>query len=125
MSKIEKLSDSEKETMDIIWNLNRKVTSSEIMKIFNEKKGKKWSPQTISTFLSRIVDKGILKAEREGRTNYYYAVIDKEDYERDQAENIINNLYKGSLKNFLSALYYNKDMSEKEYEEINEWFSKN
>lgn len=124
MSKIEKLSDSEKETMDIIWNLNRKVTSSEIMKIFNEKKGKKWSPQTISTFLSRIVDKGILKAEREGRTNYYYAVIDKEDYERDQAENIINNLYKGSLKNFLSALYYNKDMSEKEYEEINEWFSK-
>ena len=124
MSKIEKLSDSEKETMVIIWNLYRKVTSSEIMKIFNEKKGKKWSPQTISTFLSRIVDKGILKAEREGRTNYYYAVIDKEDYERDQAENIINNLYKGSLKNFLSALYYNKDMSEKEYEEINEWFSK-
>lgn len=124
MGKIEKLSEAEKETMDIIWNLNRKVTSSEIMKIFNERRGKKWSAQTISTFLSRIVDKGILKADREGRTNYYYSIVSKEEYERDQAENILNNLYKGSLKNFLSALYYKKEVTEKEYEEINEWFSK-
>lgn len=124
MKKIEKLSDSEREIMDIIWNIDRKVTSSEILKIFNEGKGKKWSAQTISTFLTRIVDKGILKSDREGRTNYYYYIVNKKEYESNQAENILNNLYKGSLKNFLSALYYEKDMTDEEYKEISEWFSK-
>lgn len=124
MKKIEKLSDSEREIMDIIWNIDRKVTSSEILKIFNESKGKKWSAQTISTFLTRIVDKGILKSDREGRTNYYYYIVNKKEYESNQAENILNNLYKGSLKNFLSALYYEKDMTDEEYKEISEWFSK-
>lgn len=124
MKKIEKLSDSEREIMDIIWNIDRKVTSSEILKIFNEGKGKKWSAQTISTFLTRIVDKGILKSDKEGRTNYYYYIVNKKEYESNQAENILNNLYKGSLKNFLSALYYEKDMTDEEYKEISEWFSK-
>lgn len=124
MKKIEKLSDSEREIMDIIWNIDRKVTSSEILKIFNEGKGKKWSAQIISTFLTRIVDKGILKSDREGRTNYYYYIVNKKEYESNQAENILNNLYEGSLKNFLSALYYEKDMTDEEYKEISEWFSK-
>ena len=124
MKKIEKLSDSEREIMDIIWNIDRKVTSSEILKIFNEGKGKKWSAQTISTFLTRIVDKGILKSDKEGRTNNYYYIVNKKEYESNQAENILNNLYEGSLKNFLSALYYEKDMTDEEYKEISEWFSK-
>lgn len=35
-----------------------------------------------------------------------------------------SNMYKGSIKNFLSALYYDKKkMSKKDIEELKEWFS--
>ena len=123
MMKIEKLSDTEREMMEVIWQLDKKVTSSELLKIFNEKKGKKWSAQTMSTFLTRIVDKGVLTSNKEGRINFYESVISKEEYTQYEAENILNNLYKGSLKNFLSALYYKKDMSTDDIQEINNWFS--
>lgn len=121
--KIDKLSDTEREMMEVIWQLDKKVTSSELLKIFNEKKGKKWSAQTMSTFLTRIVDKGVLISNKEGRINFYESIISKEEYTQYEAENILNNLYKGSLKNFLSALYYKKDMSTDDIQEINNWFS--
>lgn len=121
--KIDKLSDTEREMMEVIWQLDKKVTSSELLKIFNEKKGKKWSAQTMSTFLTRIVDKGVLTSNKEGRINFYESIISKEEYTQYEAENILNNLYKGSLKNFLSALYYKKDMSTDDIQEINNWFS--
>lgn len=123
MMKIEKLSDTEREMMEVIWQLDKSVTSSELLKIFNEKKGKKWSAQTMSTFLTRIVDKGVLISNKEGRINFYESLISKEEYTQYEAENILNNLYKGSLKNFLSALYYKKDMSTDDIQEINNWFS--
>ena len=123
MMKIEKLSDTEREMMEVIWQLDKSVTSSELLKIFNEKKGKKWSAQTMSTFLTRIVDKGVLTSNKEGRINFYESIISKEEYTQYEAENILNNLYKGSLKNFLSALYYKKDMSTDDIQEINNWFS--
>ena len=121
--KIDKLSDTEREMMEVIWQLDKMVTSSELLKIFNEKKGKKWSAQTMSTFLTRIVDKGVLTSNKEGRINFYESIISKEEYTQYEAENILNNLYKGSLKNFLSALYYKKDMSTDDIQEINNWFS--
>ena len=123
MMKIDKLSDTEREMMEVIWQLDKSVTSSELLKIFNEKKGKKWSAQTMSTFLTRIVDKGVLISNKEGRINFYESLISKEEYTQYEAENILNNLYKGSLKNFLSALYYKKDMSTDDIQEINNWFS--
>ena len=121
--KIDKLSDTEREMMEVIWQLDKMVTSSELLKIFNENKGKKWSAQTMSTFLTRIVDKGVLISNKEGRINFYESLISKEEYTQYEAENILNNLYKGSLKNFLSALYYKKNMSTEDIQEISNWFS--
>lgn len=124
MDNIDKLSLAEKEIMDLVWTLNKKVTSGELLKIFNEEKNKSWSAQTVSTFLTRIADKGILTSNKQGRINYYIPALSKEEYERYQAEDILTNLYNGSLKNFLSALYYKRDITNEDYKEITDWFSK-
>ena len=52
MKKFQKLSDTEMEIMTIIWGLNKEVTSAELLNIIEKEKGKRWSGQTIATFLT-------------------------------------------------------------------------
>lgn len=123
MTKFHKLSNTEMEVMKIIWNLNKEVTSSELLKTFATEKGKKWSNQTMSTFLSRMVEKGTLTSSKKGRGNVYKALVTQREYEQSEAQGILNSIYKGSIKNFLAALYYEKGMGIKEIEDLKEWFS--
>ncbi|MFC3904503.1 BlaI/MecI/CopY family transcriptional regulator [Clostridium disporicum] len=123
MKKFQKLSDTEMEIMTIIWKLNKEVTSSELLSIIEEEKGKKWSGQTIATFLSRMVEKEVLTSIKRGRTNYYISSVTNEEYKQREAEGILNEMYKGSVKKFLSALYYGKKIDKKEIDELKEWFS--
>ena len=124
MNKFQKLSDTEMELMLIIWGLNKEVTSAELLDIFEKEKGKKWSGQTISTFLSRMIEKGVLTSNKIGRTNYYKAIVTIDEYRQKEAEGILNDMYKGSVKSFLSALYYGKKINKEEINELKEWFSK-
>lgn len=124
MNKFQKLSDTEMELMLIIWELNKEVTSAELLDIFEKEKGKKWSGQTISTFLSRMIEKCVLTSNKIGRTNYYKAIVTIDEYRQKEAEGILNDMYKGSVKSFLSALYYGKKINKEEINELKEWFSK-
>ena len=123
MKKFQKLSDTEMEIMTIIWGLNKEVTSAELLNIIEKEKGKRWSGQTIATFLSRMIEKGDLTSIKRGRANYYMFSLTMEEYRQREAEGILNDMYKGSVKKFLSALYYGKKMNKKEIDELKEWFS--
>lgn len=123
VSKFQRLSDTEMELMSIIWELKKEVTSTELLDIVEKEKGKKWSGQTISTFLSRMVEKGVLSSNKKGRVNYYIATVTIDEYRQKEAEGILNEMYKGSIKKFLSALYNGKKMNKKDIDELKEWFS--
>jgi Predicted transcriptional regulator len=118
-----KLSDTELELMEVIWEHNQPVTSTELLAIFTER-GKEWKAQTISTFLSRLVDKGALAIiARQGRINTYAPSLSKEDYKLLETQHIVNKLYHGSFKNMISALYDGDKLSDKDIQELKSWFS--
>lgn len=123
MNEFQKLSETEAELMQVIWECNHPVTSSELLRIFAQRKGKQWKGQTISTFLSRLVDKGVLEATRQGRANTYVPRLSPEEYKLWEAQSVLNELYQGSVKNFLSALYDGEKISKKEITELKQWFS--
>lgn len=122
MSNFQKLSETEMDIMNIIWSSDKPITSGELLEIFYEKEGKEWKGQTIATFLSRLVKKGVLELTKKGRVNYYSQRMTLEEYKQNEAQSILDKRYKGSVSNFLAALY-NKKISKKEVEEIKKWFS--
>ena len=61
------LTDSELLAMKTIWESGEPLSVQEIMERTNQKYGKQWKVQTVSTFLGRMVKKGYLKMERKGR----------------------------------------------------------
>ncbi|KOY15359.1 BlaI/MecI/CopY family transcriptional regulator [Paenibacillus xylanivorans] len=122
MNQLQKLSDTEMELMEVIWECEPPVTSTELLNMFSQR-GKAWKAQTISTFLSRLVDKGALTATRHGRTNKYVPRISPEDYKLLETQQVLDGLYQGSVKNLISALYDGDKLSDQDIAELRQWFS--
>lgn len=122
MNQVQKLSDTEMELMEVIWECTPPVTSTELLALFAQR-GREWKAQTISTFLSRLVDKGALTATRDGRTNKYTPRISPEDYKLMEAQHVLDGLYQGSVKNLISALYDGEKLSNEDIAELKQWFS--
>ena len=116
---MKRLPDSELEIMMIIWELDKPVTRTEIEAKLH--KDIHWSPTTVLSFLSRLEEKGFLAVEKVGKNNLYISMIDKEIYIQKESWNILNHLYQGSPKNFLSALYEGKGLSERELQELEDY----
>lgn len=115
------MSETEKEIMDYIWSLNKPISSSDLLTYFN-KQGKDWKVQTLSTFLKRLVEKGLLQSNQQGRTYFYSYKISFKQYKSLQAKNFLNNMYNGSVKNFLSALY-NEEIEKDDIDELKDWIN--
>lgn len=122
MANFRSLSETEMKIMKVIWKAGHPVKSNELLEIMAEKEGKNWKGQTIATFLSRLVDKGVLLIERQGRPNTYVPRLSYKEYKRMEAENLLETFYQGSIKNFLSTLYDDNITSE-EIDELQKWFS--
>lgn len=107
------LSKSEEEIMEYIWENKEGVTSKIVMEEFNEKKEKHWKKQTVNTFLSRMVNKGLLKAELEKNRYTYYPALTKTEFEQGRAEDILRLGYDGSVLKFFQTLT-GRSLNEKE-----------
>lgn len=119
MSLTKNISETEREIMNYIWTLKEPISSSQLLDYFN-KEGKRWKIQTLSTFLKRLSEKGLLQSKQKGRIHYYTYKITLEQYENLKAKSFLNSMYNGSIKNFLSALY-NEKVDKEDIDELKQW----
>ena len=99
------ISDAELELMLLLWKNRdsdgyRPVSTTEIM----ERLGNGWSVSTVFTLLSRLVKKGAAACRKEGRVNWYTALIREEDYRERETRRLLERLYAGSLKAMVASL---------------------
>lgn len=116
MEKIKQMSDAEKQVMEFIWSVGHPVTTKEIMT--NLPEDKTWKQNTVITFLARLVEKGILKATRVSKANYYEPCITEHDYNNFITKQFIADVHNGSVFGFISALCDNGDLTKEDIEDI-------
>ncbi|MBE6606040.1 MAG: BlaI/MecI/CopY family transcriptional regulator [Ruminococcaceae bacterium] len=113
------ISEAELEVMKVIWNEQKPITSLDIVEAFE---GKGWKKTTIATFLTRLVEKGALFAEKQGKLYYYTPLISQKDYRMSRTKNLISSLYGGSIKDFAVSLFEEQSISEEELKELKAFF---
>lgn len=122
MSKIQRMSDAEKEVMQIIWAVGGSISSSWLLDELKNR-NKDWKPNTVLTFLARLIEKGILTAKKHGRANEYIPLVSENEYKRFETRSFLDSVYDGSIKKFISALYEGDDLTTDEIEDLKKWFS--
>ena len=111
-----RLPDSELELMMIIWDAGRPVTRTEIEERMPH--DRQLSATTILSFLSRLEEKGFVRIRKEGRSNVYEPLIEKEAYLREESRSIWKRLYQNSVGNFVAALGQGEELTDQDLDEL-------
>lgn len=99
---MEKLSESEEMVMRCLWESDRPLGLSEVITACQSYE-RGWKPQTVSTFLSRLVQKGYVDTRKRNRGNVYFPRIEQEAYLNDQMQAMLDFWGKPSIRALASA----------------------
>lgn len=113
------ITDAEYEIMRILWKMEQKMTVADVVR---ELEGNDWTASTVSTFLQRLLKKGVIACDKKGKTNLYYPLMKQSEYDMSETESFLSKLYKGSVKNLVTALYENEKLSQEDIEDLKKLF---
>lgn len=97
-----RLPDSELQVMQAVWDCTPPVSGRMLQEALHETYP--IAQTTLLTLLSRLVEKGFLKADREGRGKSYIPLISRQEYLADQSRGFIRTLCGGNISTFAAAL---------------------
>lgn len=108
----------EEQVMKCIWDSDEELTLPDIVASVNHRFDKDWKPQTVSTFLARLVRKDYLNMYRQGRTFLYTPLIQKEEYSADKIEECVTLWSGNDAGAFLCALNERRNLRPEEISHI-------
>lgn len=116
--KLEKLTDCEELVMKTVWDAEEELSLMEVMARVNDKYHKDWKPQTVSTFLARLVKKGYLKHYRQGRVFFYQILVPLDVYKGQLTSDYVAFWNHNNADEFLCALSEGRPLRVDEIERI-------
>lgn len=115
---IQQISDAELEIMKIIWGNPEEVTLFPYIMEELELRGRPCQKNTLIVLLSRLINKGFLKAKKIGRRNEYTVLVSETEYQTVQTKNFMDKIYEGSAKELVANLIFGDLLTDEEYEEL-------
>ena len=117
---MKKITESERIIMKIIWDAKGTVTSGYVLE--HLPKDISWKMTTVTTFLSRLVARGmILITEHKGRTNYYVPAMSEDEYSEKAMRDVMHGSGLSSIKNLIASLYESDDISRTNIAALRKW----
>lgn len=101
---IEKLTEAEEIVMKAVWDDRKEPVLSDIVERVNGVYGKNWKPQTVSTFLAKLVRKNYLKLQRNGKIYTYKVLIKENIYNKEQLKRVYIFLYQNDKESMQQDL---------------------
>lgn len=118
---IQRLPDAELIVMQVIWTSSTALSGSRI--VAEVQKREDWASTTISTLVTRLVDRGFLMTMKRGRKRYYAPLIDKQQYLRYATSSFLARHYENSISDLIST-FANGRLSDQELKELEKIMSK-
>lgn len=102
MKSLPKLSTSQQEIMEIIWD-HEEISVTEVQQIL-QKRRRKVARNTVQTLLVRMEEKGWLAHRTVGRTFFYRAAQPRKASLRMEVSKLLDNCFQGSAESLVSSL---------------------
>ncbi len=117
MKKLPRISESEWLVMRVLWSKSPLAAQD----VFERLQGKtKWKPKTAKTLIDRLVKKGAVKYEKEGRRYMYYPAVGREECIATERQSFLRRVYGGITKPMLAAFLEDADLSADDISELKE-----
>ncbi len=107
--------------MDVLWRVAQPASSEEIAEVLAGEGGEaeaSWSHGTVRTFLTRLVAKDAVAAEKDGRKYLYRPVLDRDAYVRAESQGLLDRLFGGELTPLIHHFAQHRDLTPQELERL-------
>jgi BlaI family transcriptional regulator, penicillinase repressor len=111
----DRISSAEHEVMEVLWQ-DSPLTAAEVADRVPTEKG--WSIRTVKTLLSRLLAKGVLTHEEEGRRYLYRPAVARDDYVAQESRRLLDRLFGGRVTPLVAHLAERDVLSERDIAEI-------
>ena len=101
--------------MQMLWELKR-ATARELTEELS--KSEPIAHSTVQTLLRQLENKGSVNHELDGRTFYFFPVVQEEKVKKSATRELLQNVFKGSVGGLVSHLLENEKVSTEEIAEI-------
>jgi len=119
MEKMKKLPDAEFDIMKVVWANEPPITTNTIMQQLGNERGWK-APTTISLML-RLVERGFLRTEKNGKERTYFPLVSKEEYLKFETGNFMKQFHDNSLLNLVTTAYADDVLTDGDIDELLNW----
>jgi len=110
-----RISDAELLLLQLLWD-ESPLGASELAERLPPSRN--WSFTTVKTLLSRLVAKGAIKADRDGRRYLYTPTVAREAIAASQAGGLIDRLFGGRVSPLVAQLAEQRDIDPKDLDEL-------
>lgn len=80
--------------------------------------GQGWQEATVKTLLNRLLKKGAIRAERDGRRYLYAPVLRREDWLREESQGLLDRLFGGRVAPLVAHFSEQRKLSKKDVAEL-------
>lgn len=115
MPPIPQISDAEWEVMKALWS-NRDLTAGQIVDALAAEQ--KWKPRTIKTLLARLVKKGAVSVETDGRKFVYRAKVMRDAVIRRETRSFLSRVFDGAAAPAIVHFLDNAKLSPEEIQKL-------
>jgi predicted transcriptional regulator len=112
---MERIGEAEYAVMEVLWDA-APLTAAEVAERVPAERG--WGMTTVKTMLGRLLAKGVLTHEEEGRRYLYRPAVSRDDYAAQESTRLIDRLFGGKVTPLVAHLAERDRLSPRDIAEI-------
>ena len=111
----EPISEAESAVLTVLWD-NGPATAEDVSAALAAPRG--WHESTVKTLLGRLLRKGAVRAEKEGRRFVYSPALAREEWLSRESESLLNRLYGGRVAPLVAHFSRHRKLSRRDIREL-------
>jgi BlaI family penicillinase repressor len=109
------ISDAESRVMKVLWQ-QAPQASEDIVAALLEPTG--WHEKTIRTLLSRLLGKGAVSAQKDGRRYLYSPLLRREAWQKQESRSLLDRVFGGKVAPLLAHFSQHEKLSAKDVADL-------
>ncbi|MDE2450290.1 MAG: BlaI/MecI/CopY family transcriptional regulator [Gammaproteobacteria bacterium] len=115
MSASESISEAESAVLEVLWEKGT-ATAEDVMAAIA--KPRDWQESTVKTLLGRLLKKGAVRAQKDGRRFIYVPTLAREEWLSRESEGLLNRLYGGRVAPLVAHFSRHRKLSKRDIRDL-------
>jgi BlaI family transcriptional regulator, penicillinase repressor len=115
------ISEAESAVMDVLWR-SHPLSAEDVVAALAD--SRQWQEATIKTLLNRLLNKGAVEAQKDGRRYLYSPLLQREEWMLEESQGLLERLFGGRVAPLVAHFSQHRKLSRKDVAELRQLLEK-